>query len=450
MDLRIEHGERVLLLGPSGGGKSSLLLAIAALHARSTGAVEEGSLLVHGRTPDDGSEDVGILFQDPEAQLVMARAGDDVAFGLEERCVPTAEIWPRVERALADLAFPYGIERRTDALSGGEKQRLALAGVLALRPRILLLDEPSADLDGDGAARLYESLGRIGGDTTVLLVEHRVADALALVDRVVAVDGERGVIADGRPGEVFDRDHAALEDAGVWLPDAHVPRSPAGHPGGPLIVARELAFRYPGGGTDVLRDIEAEVREGEALAISGPNGSGKSTLLLLLAGLLRPDRGTVRAPRLDESRPDLWRWPARALASRVGAVFQDPDHQFVAPRVIDDVLAGPRRTGVAEAEARRRADGLIERLGLGHLRQANPWTLSGGEKRRLGLAGVLACRPRALLLDEPTYGQDRRTFLETARILAEEREAGAGVAFSTHDPLLAGALADRSLELARA
>lgn len=448
VDLRIEHGERVLLLGPSGGGKTSLLLAVAGLHDRSTGAEEEGALVVDGRAPAAASDDVGILFQDPETQIVMGRAGDDIAFGLEEHCVPTEEIAPRVERALRDVAFPYGPERRTDALSGGEKQRLALAAMLALRRRILLLDEPTAALDADGTAALYAALGRLRRDVTIVLVEHRIRDALPLVDRVVAIDGERGVIADGSPADVFARASAALDRAGIWTPDARPPLVPATDKGRAVIAARSARFRYPGTPRDAVRDLSLEIREGEAVALSGPNGSGKSTALLLLAGLLRPTGGAVTAPLLDPVHPAVAGWPARLLPSRVAMLFQDPDHQFVAPRAIDDVMVGPLRSGATADAARTRAAQLLERLGLAGLASANPYTLSGGEKRRLGLAGALAAVPRALVLDEPTYGQDRRTFDEVVRILGEERTRGAAIAFSTHDAALTGAVADRTISLA--
>ncbi len=378
----------------------------------------------------------------------MGRAGDDVAFGLEEHCVPTEEIWPRAERALREVAFPYGPDRRTDALSGGEKQRLALAAVLALRPRILLLDEPTADLDAEGTASLYAAIERFPRETTIVLVEHRIADAVRVVDRVIAIDGERGVIADGAPAAVFERAAAELDRAGIWTPDATLPRVPDVARGRTLVAARGAGFRYPGAAADAVSGVSLEAREGEAVAVAGPNGSGKSTLLLLLAGLLRPTGGSVTAPLLDVARPDPASWPAHVLVSRIAMLFQDPDHQFLSSRVVDDVMVGPLRTGVAHDVARRRAEELLERLGLAALRDVNPYTLSAGEKRRLALAGALAARPRALVLDEPTYGQDRRTFAEVVRILGEEKGRGAALAFSTHDPPLIDALADRTFALA--
>src|SRR5687767_9370806 len=180
LDLHIEPGERVLLLGASGAGKSTLLAALAGLLDPSGGGESEGELHVDGRPPHDARDAIGIVFQDPETQLVMARAGDDVAFGLENHCVPTESIWPRVHRALADVGFPYSEDRATAALSGGEKQRLAIAGILVLRPRLLLLDEPTANLDPSGARAIGEVLARVAErrDVTMVLVEHRVAEAL--------------------------------------------------------------------------------------------------------------------------------------------------------------------------------------------------------------------------------------------------------------------------------
>ena len=194
LDLRIEPGERVLLLGASGAGKSTLLAALAGLLDTTGGGESEGELRVDGRPPRDARDAIGIVFQDPETQLVMARAGDDIAFGLENHCVPTAAIWPRVHRALAQVHFPYPEDRPTAALSGGEKQRLAIAGALSLRPRLLLLDEPTANLDPVGAQLVRETLAELRA-MTLVLVEHRVTEALPLVDRVVVIEAGGGIVA---------------------------------------------------------------------------------------------------------------------------------------------------------------------------------------------------------------------------------------------------------------
>ena len=454
LDLVVEPGERVLLLGPSGAGKSTFLLALAGLLDPSAGGEAEGVLLVDGGDPRERRDRSGLLFQDPESQIVMARAGDDVAFGLENRCVPTERIPPRVEAALDAVDFPYPASRPTQALSGGEQQRLALAGTLALAPGLLLLDEPTANLDPDGAAEVRRVLELIAARSgaTIVLVEHRVDEAVALVDRVVVLEPGGGVGADGTPTEVFRAHGAALADAGVWVPD-HPRAAPPRRdrpPSAALVLADRASFRYPGAGSDAVAGVELVVRSAEALAIVGPNGSGKSTLALMLAGLLAPRTGSVRAGealRAGHGREPIARWPAGVLVERIGTVFQDPEHQFLTGSVREELLLGPRRAGATHEVARRRADELLDRLHLADLAEANPFTLSGGEKRRLSVATALATAPDLLVLDEPTFGQDRRTWTELLHLLAALRDAGRGICFVTHDGAFAHALADRTLAL---
>lgn len=457
VDLRIERGERVLLLGPSGAGKSTLLAALAGLLAADSGeqegtmTVTDGGAGVRGVGVAGGG--VGIVFQDPETQLVMSRAGDDVAFGLENRGVPADEIWPAVDAALAAVGFDYPRDRSTAALSGGEQQRLALAGALATRPGLLLLDEPTANLDPHGAALVRSAIARVlaARDTTLVLVEHRVADALPLVDRVVVL-GDGGVIADGAPQAIFAAHGDALADQGVWVPGHPVSPRRAGSPAGPeLLRGHGLWFRYPGAGRPALSDVDCCVRAGEALAVVGPNGSGKSTLALLLGGLIAPSRGDVVATRDlagGLNRPPH-RWRAADLTRRIGSVFQDPEHQFVTTRVSDELALGPRRIGRSARETSSTVDDLLARLRLDHLARANPYTLSGGEQRRLSVATALATAPGVLILDEPTFGQDRRTWVELVDLLAKLRDEGGGVVTITHDADFVDALADRTIGLVR-
>ncbi len=446
LDLRIEEGERVLLLGASGAGKSTLLLALAGLLDRSGGGEGEGELLVRGTAPAMARDETAIVFQDPETQLVAARAGDDVAFGLENRCVPTERIWTGVHAALAAVAFPYPADHRTDALSGGEKQRLAIAGAVALEPHLLLLDEPQANLDHEGAQAVRDVIRSLAKDgRTMLLVEHHVDEALRLVDRVVVIAAGAGVIADGPPAQVFGAEGARLAALGVWVPGLVPYRPPqhARHAGGTVLASgRDLAYRYPGSDGWALDGADVDVAAGEAVALVGPNGSGKSTLALLLAGLLRPMRGTARL-----GADEAWRLPARRLVTRVGTVFQDPEHQFVTGRLDDELAIGPRRAGRTDAEAKRIAQELLERLRLAHLAAANPFTLSGGEQRRLSVATALATAPAVLVLDEPTFGQDRRTYAELVDLLAAHRDGGGSLIFATHDDDLVTSLADRTLAL---
>ncbi|MEW2380199.1 ATP-binding cassette domain-containing protein [Micromonospora sp. NPDC047812] len=447
IDLRVEVGERVLLLGPSGAGKSTLLAALAGLLPEDSGE-QEGTVEIDGLDPRKGRERVGIVFQDPQTQLVMARSGDDVAFGLENRGTPAGEIWPRVDEALTRVGFPYPRDRPTAALSGGEQQRLALAGVLALRPGLLLLDEPTANLDPTGATLIRAAVaGALDADTTLILVEHRVAEALPLVDRVVVLEPGGGVRADGTPEAVFGTHGDALADEGVWVPGRPVPPRHATTPAGDVLLAADRLGLAPR-----LAPVDLAVRAGEALAVLGPNGAGKSTLALLLGGLLRPGAGRVTATTAlagGDARTPPHRWRAPALARRIGSVFQDPEHQFVTNTVFDELALGPRRTGQPEAAVRATVDALLSRLRLTKLAAANPYTLSGGEARRLSVATALATAPRLLVCDEPTFGQDRRTWLELVDLFAELRDAGHGLVAVTHDAEFVAALADRRVTLER-
>lgn len=465
VDLVIEPGERVLLLGSSGAGKSTLLHALAGLTGPD-GALtgeEEGRLLVDGQPANRRRGAVGLVAQDPESQLVMARAGDDVAFGLENLGVPRERIWARVDEALARVGFPHGRHHPTAALSGGEKQRLVIAGVLAMRPRLLLLDEPTANLDPAGARLVRGVLARLLADTgaTLVLVEHRVADVVDLVDRVVVVEPGGGVVADGAPRTVFADHGRALAERGVWVPGVDPAPRTGRAPGGPALVeAVGCALRTPAPlgrrrrAATVLRDVDVTVAAGSATALTGANGAGKSTLLTALAGLAKPAAGQVlpRGPLADADPRPLVRWPARRLARHVGTVFQHAEDQFVTATVRDELRFAPLRAGADEAEAAARADELLDRMRLAHLADKHPYTLSGGEKRRLSVATALSSGPRhapdVLVLDEPTFGQDTRTWVELVELLDGLRAQGRAIVLATHDPLLLRHLADVELRVA--
>lgn len=464
VDLVIEPGERVLLLGASGAGKSTLLHALAGLTGPN-GAItgeEEGRLLVDGKPATSQRGRISLVAQDPESQLVMARAGDDVAFGLENLGVPREQIWARVDEALARAGFPYGRAHPTAALSGGEKQRLVIAGVLAMRPRLLLLDEPTANLDPPGARLIRDVLARLLADTgaTLVLVEHRVADVVDLVDRVVVVEPGGGVIADGAPRTVFARHGTALAERGVWVPHADPVPCTTPAPGGPVLIeAADCTLgtpRTPGRRRPktVLNAVDVTVAAGTATALTGANGAGKSTLLTALAGLAKPQSGQIRpcGPLAAADPRPLVKWPARQLARHVGTVFQHAEDQFVTATVRDELRFAPLRLGMGEAETAAWVDELLERLRLTHLADKHPYTLSGGEKRRLSVATALssgpAHAPDVLVLDEPTFGQDTRTWVELVELLDALRGQGRAIVLATHDTLLLRHLADVELRVA--
>jgi len=449
LDLVVQPGERILLLGASGAGKSTLLSALAGLlHAPDSGD-EEGVLLVDGRPASECTGQAGMVFQDPSSSLVMGRIGDEVAFGLENRSVAPEKIWARVRSALADVDLGYPLDRATHHLSGGEQQRLAIADVLAVSPRLWLLDEPTANLDPPGAALVRATLRRLldRRSTTLVLVEHRVAPIVDLVGRVIVLEPGGGLTADGPPADVFASRSRQLRAAGVWVPGPPQGRLAPPSPGGtPVVCAEGLSLGYQGSERPVVEGAGLTAYAGQVLAVTGANGSGKSTLALALASLMKPRSGSVRFTGGGPQRP-YSKWKPRDLVRWVGTVFQEPEHQFVAPTVAKELAVGPLHSGMSEVATKRRVDELVDRLRLGGLTPANPFTLSGGEKRRLSVATALATSPALLVLDEPTFGQDASTWDEMARLLAELRDDGCAVVTMTHDEDLVNALADREVQM---
>jgi energy-coupling factor transport system ATP-binding protein len=451
VSLRIAPGERVLLLGASGSGKSTLLAGLAGVLGGEEEGESSGELLLDGAPAAHVRGRAGLVLQDPDSQVILARVGDDVAFGCENLGVPRDEIWRRVHAALDAVGLDVPLDRQTKTLSGGQKQRLALGGVLAMQPGLLLLDEPTANLDPAGVAEVRASVLRsveaLG--TTLVVVEHRVDVWLPVVDRVIVL-GEEGVLADGDPETVLRGAGERLAREGVWvpgIPPAH-PAPPRSEPGGELLQARDLAVERLRG-RPVATGIDLGVRAGEALAVTGPNGSGKSTLGLTLAGLLRPASGNLVAADMlaAGAGPEPIRWSSRDLLPRIGTVFQDPEHQLLTRTVRDELEVGPKALG---AVGPQRIDELLTRLRLDHLAAANPYTLSGGEKRRLTVAAALATKPRMLVLDEPTFGQDARTWAELVALLAEIRDEGVAVVAITHDADVVRALRARPYALSGA
>lgn len=446
LTLRVAAGEHVLLLGASGAGKSTLLRGLAGLLP--AGGEQQGEVLVDGVRAEAARDRVGLLLQDPDAALVLSRAGEDVAFGPQNRGLPPDEVRRRVASALDAVGFPYPQDRPVDALSGGERQRLALAGVLALEPGLLLLDEPTSMLDPDGAALVRAAVSRAAraSGTTLVVVEHRVAEWLPLVDRVVVLSPD-GVLADGSPDAVA----ASSAAADTWLVAAVPTDTPTAPPGTLLVAAEQVGFRHPGATVAALVDVDAEIRAGSVLAVTGPNGSGKTSLARLLGGLAAPTAGAVAAqppllgPRLREPHPHRWR--ARDLAGRIGSVFQNPEHAFLTGSVAEELAVGPRALRRPPDDVDRVVDGLLDRLRLSELRTANPFTLSGGEQRRLSVGAALATAPEVLVLDEPTFGQDPTTWRELVSLVLGLRDSGTGFLVATHDLHFRDAVADRRTSL---
>jgi energy-coupling factor transporter ATP-binding protein EcfA2 len=347
--------------------------------------------------------------------------------------------------ALAQVGLQGFERRRARRLSGGQRQRLALAGVLAPQPGILVLDEPTANLDPPAADAFMAQLAelRAARETTMVLIEHRVELAWPLADLVLAIGGEGATIDLGSPADVLARSRKAMDQAGIWLPDqagaGDGGRAPAAvaEPGPVVVAATDLRFGYDRR-EPVVRDVTMTVSAGERIALVGPNGSGKSTLARLLVGLLRPTAGAVHL---------LGDAPARlrpsVLARRAAYVFQEPERQFLSTTVADEIALG------LDAAEQARVEGLMERLRLplATFGPRSPYRLSGGEQRRLSLACGLIREPAVVVLDEPTFGQDRLGYEGLLEILAERLDAGAAMLAATHDQRFVREACSRTIEL---
>ena len=455
VDLDIAPGERVLVLGPSGSGKSTLMGGLAGLLGGAEEGEASGSLTVDGVAPADARGRVGLLMQDPEAQVVLARVGDDVAFGMENLGVPREEIWPRVEESLSAVGLDVPLDHSTTELSGGQKQRLALASILAMGPGLLLLDEPTANLDPSGVAEVRAAVEAVVERTgaTMVVVEHRVDVWAPLVDRVIVVADGR-IAADGPLDEVLEQQGDALRERGIWLPADDVAAevgpapevAPASSEAAPIARVTDLTIGYDKA-SPVRSGIDLTLERGVSTCIVGANGAGKSTFALTLAGLLPPLEGTVEVETADGTAGDPHEWISKQLLGRMSMVFQEPEYQFLASTVAEELAIGPRAVGMTDEQIAPLVEEHLEALGLTKLARANPMTLSGGEKRRLSVATALISAPELLILDEPTFGQDRGTWLGLVRLLRSALERGVTLVSITHDPAFVAAMGQRVVDL---
>ena len=455
VDLDITPGERVLVLGPSGSGKSTLMGGLAGLLGGAEEGEATGTLTVDGVAPAQARGRVGLLMQDPEAQVVLARVGDDVAFGMENLGVPREEIWPRVADSLSAVGLDVPLDHSTTELSGGQKQRLALASILAMGPGLLLLDEPTANLDPSGVAEVRAAVEAVVERTgaTMVVVEHRVDVWAPLVDRVIVVADGR-IAADGPLDEVLDQQGDALRERGIWLPGDDVAAevgpapeaAPASSEAAPIARVTDLTIGYDKA-SPVRSGIDLTLERGVSTCIVGANGAGKSTFALTLAGPLPPLEGTVEVETADGTAGDPHGWPSKRLLGRMSMVFQEPEYQFLAATVAEELAIGPRAVGMTEEEIAPLVEEHLEALGLTKLARANPMTLSGGEKRRLSVATALISAPELLILDEPTFGQDRGTWLGLVRLLRAALERGVTLVSITHDPAFVAAMGQRVVDL---
>lgn len=425
LDLEIPAGQRVLLAGASGSGKSTVLRALAGLLDP-----EAGELAGQAEPPARPGER-GLLLQNPANALVAATVGREAAFGPENAALPRPEIHQRAADALDAARVDVGSGREPLATSGGQQQRIALAGSLALEPDVLLLDEPTSMLDEPTADAVREAILEAAEGRTLVVADHRLEAWLPHVDRLIVLGEQARILADGPPDQLLTATPRLLQDAGIAVAGTVTGR-PSAEPGPVIAALTGVDVHRPGARRrtrasepPLLTGVDLELRGGTLTALTGPSGSGKTTLLQVVLGMQPPSAGQV----------DL---PAR---ERIASVPQNPEHSFVASTVRGEVTASPYATDGDLAEQ------LLEQAGLGSLRDANPYTLSGGEQRRLAIIAALAQQPDLLVLDEPTVGLDARRRADVLDLLEQACSHGSAVLVVTHDPVLVER-ADARLDLA--
>jgi energy-coupling factor transport system ATP-binding protein len=474
----IRPGELVGLLGRSGSGRSTLAATLNGtiphlVRGDLTGRVRIAGDDIRTRRPRDLADRIGFVFQDFEAQLFSTDVSLEVAFGPENLGVDRAEIARRVERCLDMVRLSHLRRKAPAALSGGQKQRLALASILALEPRILVLDEPTSDLDPAGRRELLDAIRslRQTGDLTLLMIDPET-DEMGWADRLIVLDVGR-ITMDGSPAALWGRadELDALGVKGFTLaalarrlgladrwPDAGSAadgirrggwqvvagaserlRAAEGAPalGEVLLEVDGLSHRYPDG-TEALGGVSCAIRRGEFVAILGQNGSGKTTLVKHLNGILAPTAGDIRL-----AGRSLRGQPATVLSRRVGLVFQNPDHQIFAERVWDEVAFGPRLQGLSEADVRRCVEEALDAVGLADLGDADPFILTKGSRQRVAVASTLATKPDVIILDEPTTGLDHRELQGMMALIQRLNAAGHTIVIITHAMDVAAAYARR-------
>lgn len=460
--LEIEDGSYTLLAGPSAGGKSTLLRVFNGLVPQFHGGRLAGHAVVAGldpaRTPSRVMASVaGMIFQEPESQAVTETVEEEIAFGMEQQGIAAVEMRRRIDALLRALGIEHLRYRRLLTLSGGERQRVAIASVLALEPRLLLLDEPTSQLDPAGAEAVLAALAalRAGGDLAIVLAEHRLERLLGRVDSVVGVDGGLATAMNPREAAAtlaavppvceFGR-RLGLEPLPLTVDNAR------GALAGRRLTVRAMETRAPGdelirvdgltvayGEHVALRDVSLSLREGEVVALVGPNGSGKTTLFRGLTGLTRPVSGEV----LFAGKPAPG--PVRERTAFAGLVPQDPALALYQESVRDELRDTLRHRGMTRAGV----EPALARWGIEHLAERNPRDISVGQQQRVALAAMLAHDPRVWLLDEPTRGADGAAKAWLADRLREHAAAGGAAIVATHDLESAARYATRVVALDR-
>ncbi|MGG3890462.1 ABC transporter ATP-binding protein [Metabacillus fastidiosus] len=468
VDLQINKGEKLLILGPSGGGKSTLALTLNGIIPRSIEAEMTGTITVDSHSPSELnfreiSERIGMLFQDPETQFCMLTVEDEIIFGLENLRLSKSEIKVRMEQSLELVGLSNYKKAQIKELSGGMKQKLGLACLLAMEPEVFILDEPTANLDPESTEEIFELFITLSRklNKTLIFIEHKLDSLLPYLERVIVLGNDGSVLADGPPKTVFKDHYTAIAEQGIWVPeickyakeaekegvlwnefpltideftdglkgrtfDVQLNENYKQHHSETILRADHLSFSY--NDKQVLKDINFSISQGDFVAILGPNGAGKSTMSQLFIKLLKPKHGDIYLKNEPISK-----LKTSELMQKLGYVFQNPEHQFICDTVEQELAYGLKMLGWEKEKWLPRVNELLEQFHLTDRRENNPFSLSQGQKRRLSVATMLTNDQQILILDEPTFGQDYVNTKGLMTLLKNLNDCGKTIIMITHD-----------------
>ena len=458
--LSINQGEKVLILGPSGSGKSTIISVLAGIIPEHIEAYVSGEVIRRKRA--------GVLFQNPDTQFCMQHVDEEIAFSLENRKVPREQMDTIISEVLETVGLTITPHTPIANLSGGMKQRLALACLLALEPEVLFLDEPTAQLDPAGRREVFKVLKDTAARArqTMVVVEHVLDGCMEWMDRVILLNKKGQIIADGNPEIIINQYKTEMQEAGIWIPQVfphkweeilhnenhprrieliknYESRKKAMDPEknkDTILEVSELKAAYFK--ETILENINFTVNKGEWIAVIGNNGAGKSTFLKMLAHLKKSKKGDIRF-----QGKDIKKWKDRDLYRHLGFVFQNPELQFINQTVFEEIAFSGIQYQWDKADIDKRATELLEEFGLEPYRNQHPFTLSFGQKRRLSVATMLLLEQDILLLDEPTFGQDAKSSHDLLQVLEKRKEEGTSIIMVTHDMDIVDQYADKVVVL---
>lgn len=441
INFTLNKNEVTLLMGGSGSGKSTISLCLNGLYPEAVEGESSGCITFKGKNIDEFlpgaiNQQIGVVFQDPESQFCMLHVEDELAFTLENFGTPVTDMPALISKGLKLVGMEAYKNHKLHALSGGEKQKIALASVLLMEPELLILDEATVNLDPASTEEFIQIIQTIQKERkmSVLIIDHQADDWLPFTDRVLLLGNEGKIIADEPPAKLFTAKKELLKQEGIFLPKVYDDRPSLKNPTSPPSLNPILhveGIRFDRQKQPILNGINMDISSGEFVSIVGENGAGKSTLLEIIAGITKPASGNVIL-----HRKPYHKWEENALRKRIGFVFQNPEHQFITDTVYDEITFG-MKLRYSEEVIEQSASSLLQQFQLEQHPFHNPFSLSGGQKRRLSVATALDETPDILLFDEPTFGQDAHTSERLMETIMHLRKKGIAIVFVTHDMDLA-------------